>query len=271
MMHLMLIPESAEMAQAALSAGVDQLFLDLERAGKQARQGTGTWISTQSMEDIARYRGAFPDTHILVRTDPWSDLPPEQLEGVLAAGVQQVMLPMIRSAADVEAMCSALAGRLPLVPLIETVASAEALKQIAALDGVESVYFGLNDLHLERGDRFMFQPLADGTVERLADVAKSFRKPFGFGGMARLGHGDLDAELILAEHVRLGSTSVMLSRKFKDRASGPFDWQSEIGRIRQAVERLARRSADEAEHDRLRLVEAVDRIVQGRPTRGGQA
>ena len=58
MMHLMLIPESAEMAQAALSAGVDRLFLDLERAGKQARQGTGTWISTQSMDDIARYRDA---------------------------------------------------------------------------------------------------------------------------------------------------------------------------------------------------------------------
>ena len=178
---------------------------------------------------------------------------------------------MIRSAADVEAMCSALAGRLPLVPLIETVASAEALKQIAALDGVEEVYFGLNDLHLDRGDSFMFQPLADGTVEQLSAVAKSARKPFGFGGMARLGHGDLDAELILAEHVRLGSTSVMLSRKFKDRATGPFDWQGEIGRIRRAVERLSRRSADEAENDRLRLVEAVDRIVQGKPARGEQA
>ena len=117
----------------------------------------------------------------------------------------------------------------------------------------------------------MFQPLADGTVEQLATVAKSAGKPFGFGGMARLGHGDLDAALILAEHVRLGSTSVMLSRKFKDRATGPFDWQGEIGRIRQAVDRLARRSADEAEHDRLRLVEAVDRIVQGKPARGEQA
>lgn len=271
MMHLMLIPESPEMARAALSAGVDRLFLDLERAGKQARQGTGTWISTQSMDDIARYREAFPDTHILVRTDPWPELNPEQLEGVLAAGVQQVMLPMIRSAADAAAMCRAIAGRLPLVPLIETVASAEALKQIAALDGVEAVYIGLNDLHLDRGDHFMFQPLADGTVEQLATVAKSAGKPFGFGGMARLGHGDLDAALILAEHVRLGSTSVMLSRKFKDRATGPFDWQGEIGRIRQAVDRLARRSADEAEHDRLRLVEAVDRIVQGKPARGEQA
>ncbi|MDF1736522.1 MAG: aldolase/citrate lyase family protein, partial [Minwuia sp.] len=148
MMHLMLIPESLEMARAAHDAGVDRLFLDLERAGKQARQGSGTWISTQSMADIGRYRDAFPDTHILVRTDPWPDLGPEQLAGVLAAGVQQVMLPMIRSTADVAAMCDALAGRLPLVPLIETVASAEALKQIAALDGVQSVYFGLNDLHL---------------------------------------------------------------------------------------------------------------------------
>lgn len=271
MMHLMLIPESPEMAKAALSAGVDRLFLDLERAGKQARQGTGTWISTQSTDDIARYRDAFPDTHILVRTDPWPDLAPEQLETVLAAGVQQVMLPMIRSASDAAAMCRAIAGRLPLVPLIETVASAEALKQIAALDGVEAIYIGLNDLHLDRGDSFMFQPLADGTVERLAMVVKAVGKPFGFGGMARLGHGDLDAEMILAEHVRLGSTSVMLSRKFKERATGPFDWQGEIGRIRRAVERLARRSADEAENDRLRLVAAVERIVRRKATDRGQA
>lgn len=270
MIRLMLIPESEEMAREALEAGVDRLFIDLERAGKQERQGTGTWISRQSLDDVARYRDAFPGTHILVRTDPWAGLDPAQLEGVLASGVQQVMLPMIRSADDVAAMCTAVDGRLPLVPLIETVASARELERIAGLAGVAELFIGLNDLHLDRGDSFMFQPLADGTVEGLGRIAQAAGKPFGFGGMARLGHGDLDAELILAEHVRLGSTAVMLSRKFKDRSVGPFDWQGEIGRIRRASERLARRSADEAEHDRQRLVSAVERIVQRMGKGGGQ-
>jgi len=38
--------------------------------------------------------------------------------------------------------------------------------------------------------------------------------PYGFGGIARLGTGLLPAENILAEHYRLGSSMVILSRSF---------------------------------------------------------
>ena len=38
---------------------------------------------------------------------------------------------------------------------------------------------------------------------------------FGFGGIARIGEGDLPSDNILGEHVRLGSQSVILSRTFK--------------------------------------------------------
>ncbi|MDF1720360.1 MAG: aldolase/citrate lyase family protein [Minwuia sp.] len=262
MIRLMLIPETIEMARDALNAGVDRLFLDLERAGKQQRQGTGTWISAQNLDDVRRYRDAFPDADMIVRTDPWSALEISDLEQVIAIAPSQIMLPMISGFADVAAMRDAIAGRMPLLPLIETVASADLLAEIVALDGVDEIDIGLNDLHLDRGDSFMFQPLADGTVARLAAIALAAGVPFGFGGIARLGHGDLDAELIIAEHVRLGSTSVMLSRKFKDRATGPFDWSGEIGRIREAEKRFARRSEAEAEADRQRLVATVDQIVR---------
>lgn len=262
MIRLMVIPESVLMARDALNAGVDRLFLDLERAGKQDRQGTGTWISSQSLEDVRRYRDTFPDADMIVRTDPWSALNRDDLEQVIGFGPNGIMLPMISGLADVTAMRDAIGGRLPLLPLIETVASADALAGIAALDGVDEIFVGLNDLHLDRGDSFMFQPLADGTVERLAGISFAAGLPFGFGGIARLGHGDLDAELIIAEHVRLGSSAVMLSRKFKDRATGPFDWAGEIGRIRQAEARFAQRSATEVEADRLSLVATVARIIE---------
>ena len=36
----------------------------------------------------------------------------------------------------------------------------------------------------------------------------------GFGGIARLGFGMLPAEHVIAEHYRLGSTAVILSRSF---------------------------------------------------------
>ena len=40
--------------------------------------------------------------------------------------------------------------------------------------------------------------------------------PYGFGGIARLGTGDLPAEKVIMEHYRLGSTRAILSRSFCD-------------------------------------------------------
>ena len=39
---------------------------------------------------------------------------------------------------------------------------------------------------------------------------------FGIGGVARIGEGELSAEIILKEHVRLGSKMAILSRAFRD-------------------------------------------------------
>jgi len=62
--------------------------------------------------------------------------------------------------------------------------------------------------------KFMFELLADGTVEKLCNKIKSADIPYGFGGIAQLGKGDLPAERIIAEHYRLGSSMVILSRSF---------------------------------------------------------
>ena len=66
-----------------------------------------------------------------------------------------------------------------------------------------------------------------GTAEELATLRRmfaimeelcyKFKKaniPYGFGGIAALGKGDLPAEKIIIEHYRMGSTSVILSRSF---------------------------------------------------------
>ena len=38
--------------------------------------------------------------------------------------------------------------------------------------------------------------------------------PYGFGGIGRIGTGELPAEYIIKEHYRLGSTCAILSRSF---------------------------------------------------------
>ena len=46
-------------------------------------------------------------------------------------------------------------------------AAVERIDEILALDGIDEVHIGLNDLSLGYGMKFMFELLTDGTVERL--------------------------------------------------------------------------------------------------------
>src|SRR5690606_9048961 len=73
---------------------------------------------------------------------------------------------------------------------------------------------GLNDMHLSYKKKFMFELLTDGTVEYICKKISEYGIPYGFGGIARLGHGMLPAEYIIAEHYRLGSSMTILSRSF---------------------------------------------------------
>ena len=260
MIKLMLIPESPEMARAAVAGGVDRLFIDLERAGKFERQGGGTWISTHTLEDVSAYREAFPDTEMLVRIDPWNRTADGIVDDVIGRGTNIIMLPMIEDVAHVSALVEAAEGRAKVIPLIETAHSAERIETICKA-GIDEIYVGLNDLHRQLGLRFMFEPLGNGLVEQLRDVARRHGKPFGFGGMAQIGHGDLPAEMILGEHVRLGSTSVILSRKFKGDAGADFDWKAHIGQIRDLERTYASRSEAEVERDRLAVADRISAVA----------
>ncbi|MBY0408131.1 MAG: hypothetical protein K2Q01_10600, partial [Rickettsiales bacterium] len=61
---------------------------------------------------------------------------------------------------------------------------------------------------------FLFEPLGVGLLDWMANHIKAHGKPFGFGGIATMHSGELPAERILAEHVRLGSSCVILSSRF---------------------------------------------------------
>lgn len=50
---------------------------------------------------------------------------------------------------------------------METPEAAEHLDEILDVPGIDEVHIGLNDLHLGYKMDFMFQLVADGTVERL--------------------------------------------------------------------------------------------------------
>jgi 2-keto-3-deoxy-L-rhamnonate aldolase RhmA len=259
-MIFLLITREPEAARRAEAAGVDRLFVDLEILGKRQRQaGRDTVISGHSFDDIRRVREALTTSKVLVRLNPPNPASAEEVELAIAAGAQLLMLPMFRTPEELGAFATAVRGRVPVVGLVETKEAAESIREVARVPGVSELYIGLNDLHLALGRRFMFEPLADGTVDRLAAEIRGAGLPFGFGGVARVGEGLVPGERVLGEHLRLGSTRVILSRTFQ-KAPGA-ELSQDLARLREAEAAAALRSAEEVEHDRLRMIAAVDQVL----------
>ena len=126
------------------------------------------------------------------------------------------MLPYFKSATEVKTFIDLVGGRARTLPLVETPEAVESIDEILDLPGVDEIYIGLNDLSLGYHKKFMFELLADGTVEKLCFKFRQKGIPYGFGGIASVGKGLLPAEKVIREHYRLGSTSVILSRSFCD-------------------------------------------------------
>ena len=90
--------------------------------------------------------------------------------------------------------------------------------------------------------------------------------PFGFGGIARIGGGDLPSDYILGEHARLGSQSVILSRTFKgvvgvDTNAHAIDLKEEVNKVRKRIEEVNVWSEAEHKANKKRIVEAVDNVL----------
>jgi hypothetical protein len=268
-MDFIQITNDPDFAAFAVSCGVARIMVDLEQHGKQERQGgLGTFISNHLPQDVAIVRRAVPQADLIVRINPLHDASAKEIDQALADGASHLMLPMFRSAQTVAQFVELVAGRARTITLLETRDALSSVAQWAGLDGLDEIYVGLNDLHRELGLRFMFQPLAEGVVDQVAAVARQHRKRFGFGGIARLDEGLLPGRVVLGEHLRLGSSSVILSRTFnRERIEAPdSDWHAiyarEIRRLHHASRVLAQREPAEVENDRLLAVDLIARITQ---------
>lgn len=264
----MLITGDAEVARYAFDSGIGTIFVDLEQLGKEERQGgKDTVMNRHTLADAAMIRRAVPGAELLVRLDPLHEGTEAQARGALDAGADLLMLPMWRSAADVKALGSMIGHRPCLVPLAETPEALACIGEATALPAVREMYVGLNDLSLSLGLRFMFEPLASGMIDDAANAVHDAGKPFGFGGLARLGEGALDPRLVLAEHVRLRSSRVILSRAFHLRSTTLEEFRrnglpAAVREVREVEAAMRARTAEQVARDREELVERV-RTVAG--------
>ncbi|UZP75573.1 aldolase [Candidatus Paraluminiphilus aquimaris] len=265
----MLITNSPELANYAEDCGVARIFIDLEVNGKKERQGhLDTLISQHSIKDISLVKKSIKKAELLVRLNPLHEHTQIELDQVIESGADLVMLPMFKTAADLKLFSNMVAGRAGIVPLVETYSALKDMSNIVDVTGLSEIYIGLNDLHLDMGLSFMFEPLANGLIDTATDIIKRANLPFGFGGVARVGEGDIPGELVLAEHVRLGSNSVILSRTFHKSGSGLLsfrqntDLEGEINKLFLTLKSLRHRGTKQVESDRKVLIERVLKVVK---------
>ena len=215
MLDLMYITNKPDVAQTVQSCGVGRIFVDMEYIGKEKRQkGLDCVKNHHTVEDVKKIRRVLDKSKLLVRLNPIHQNSESEIESVIAAGADIVMLPMWKNAADVKRFLQCVDSRAKNCLLLENSDAVSNLDDVLALDGIDEIYIGLNDLHLSMKRNFRFELLADGTVDDIVKKISAKGIPYGFGGIGRIGSGLLPADLILAEHYRLGSSSVILSRTF---------------------------------------------------------
>lgn len=261
MIELIQITDSADLARRCDDLGGFRLFVDLERLGKTERQaGRNTFISTHQLEDVGRIKAVLKRARLMVRINPLHVGTAGEVAAVLAQGADLLMLPMFETAPQLRAFSDIVAGRAPIVPLLETAQALASLDDWIGTPGLAEVFVGLNDLHVSLGCRFMFEPLAQGLVDRVSMAAHAHALPFGFGGIARLEGGLLSGRDVLGEHVRLGSSAVILSRTFHAGETSD-SFEQEIAALRQAERELATRNAHEMQADRQRVAMRIAQVA----------
>ena len=264
MIDLLTITNSPEQAAQCDRLDGMRIFVDLERNGKAERQaGRNTFISTHQLDDVGRIRAVVKTARLMVRVNPF-DLQntarsKAEIDAVIAQGADLLMLPMFVNAAELAGFAAAVAGRLPFVPLLETAGALDSLEKWIDTPGIYEVFVGLNDLHLSLGCSFMFEPLLQGHVDRVAAAASQRGLRFGFGGIARMDEGLLPGREILAEHLRLRSQAVILSRTFNRAAgiasvgAGEASFEDAVRELREVERDLTDRLPEEVESDRLKV------------------
>ena len=221
MLTLMYITNNPEVAKIAQKAGVDRIWVDMEYIGKEDRQGgMDTVKNHHTIGDVEKLRPVVTTSKLMVRINPIHDKTDEwlgteeEIEQTLRAGADVIMLPYFKTAEEVRRFAKTVGGRATTMILVETNEAVEHLDEILDVPGIDEVHIGLNDLHLCRGKKFMFELICDGTVQLICDKVRAKGIKYGFGGIARIGLGMLPAEYVIAEHYALGSTAAILSRSF---------------------------------------------------------
>lgn len=211
--------ESVEIAQIAATCGYDSLYIDIEHSPL-------TLYQTGQICVAALGAGITPFVRVPAHG-------PEYVSRVLDAGAMGVIAPHVRSAAEARAVVEAakfpplghrsvgaglpqlqyrsyplaearklLNERTTVLCMIESPEGLDQCEAIAAVEGVDILFIGTNDLCAEMGIDGQFEhPRVRAAYERVIAAARKHGKHVGIGGLA-------GKPKLLAEFVGLGARYV---------------------------------------------------------------
>jgi hypothetical protein len=219
-----------------------------------------------NIDDIPLLRKVLNTSELLVRTNPIHAYSQREVDRAIEYGADILMLPMAIDQHDAMQYVRYVAGRAKVCIMIETAAAMARIDKIIDVPGVDEVFIGLNDLHISMGLTFMFELLSGGLVEYMADKCNKKGMTFGFGGIARIGEGMLPSDNILGEHVRLGSSSVILSRTFKgevgvDKNTRSINLKEEVDKVKNKIVEIQSWTEDQHYRNRQAIKSAVEAVL----------
>lgn len=253
---LLLFSVNQDKIREAIEAGVDGIVVDWENQGKKLRQQNfDTQINHDTYQDLCRVRDLVPADKLICRINGFSPQnTPIELDRALEAGADEILMPMVVSAEEVQFVLSHVGNEKSVSILIETTAALTCLDQLAELP-LKRVYVGLNDLHIQQNSRNIFVPLVEGTVE---GIGRRFSVPLGAGGVTNPACGlPIASRYLIEEYARLGVSFSFLRRSFlKDSLTTPM--ASICAEIREHHARALRRSPHQILADQTAFREKVE-------------
>jgi 4-hydroxy-2-oxoheptanedioate aldolase len=192
---------TVDIASIAYTAGFDAIYIDLEHSSFPLEAASQICLACNHLGVTPLVRVPGLDASLIGR--------------VLDIGAMGIILPGVQSADEARALVSAvkhtplgkrsLAGAAPqlhyrtfppdqvvraldetslVVPMIESQAGLDAAETIAAVDGVDMLLVGANDLSVELGVAGqMDHPLVDAAYRRVIDTCRAHGKAIGIGGL----------------------------------------------------------------------------------------
>jgi citrate lyase beta subunit len=254
--ELFLFSTDPQVIRTADSAGVHGFIVDMENKGKQTRQtGYDTQINLNTIEDLKNARSS-TDREVICRINGFGEHTPAEVEQVISAGVDEILLPMVRHSKEVTHTLDFIHNRCKLGILIETAEAVKAASTLGSLP-LSRVYVGLNDLAIDRKTRCIFTSVADGTLEH---IRSSIQQHFGFGGLTlpEKGH-PIPCRLLAGEITRLGCDFTFLRRSFFKDIAG-HEMKVEIPRILEFISECRARSNAQVEKDHAEFADLVNTL-----------